>query len=192
MIKKYNFSKGNWCADDFDYVYSARWKTRKEIVQEADCISNDYDDGKMHYISLLSKQKYKTGTRLFAKCNFNSFGAPLIVISNDISRNENGELSYGVHFEVVAWYKGLNIWRVQPYPERVENPIFSTRIASAEFPVVNEEICDIEVLVENNELIVSMNGHKITVFHEDIPENFHAGITACEGVNRFYEFTIED
>lgn len=191
MIKKYDFSKGNWCLGDFNYVYSGRWKTRKEIVQEKDCISNDYNDGKMHYISLLSKQKYKTGTRLFAKCNFNSFGAPLIVISNDCAVNESGELMYGVHFEAVAWYKGLNIWRVEPYPENPLNPMRATRIAYLEFPVENEEICDIEVKVGNKELSAVMNGHSLSVCHDDIPEVFCVGITACEGVNRFYELTIE-
>ena len=192
MIKKYDFSKGNRWMDDFNYVYSARWKTRKEIVQEENCISNDYNDGKMHYISLLSKEKYKTGTVIRTKCNFNSFGAPLIVISNDYSPNESGELMYGVHFEAVAWYKGLNIWRVEPYLENAANPMRATRIAYLEFPVENEEMCDIEVKVGNKELSVVMNGHRLDVCHDDIPEVFSIGITACEGVNRFYELTIRE
>ncbi len=192
MIKKYDFSDGKWNQEDFFYSYSPRWHTRKVFLQEENCISNNYDDGKLHYISILTKKKYKTGVRLRAKCSFQSFGAPLIVISNDVALNDKGEMQYGLHFEAVAWYKGLNVWRVIPWPERVERPIHSTLIGSESFAIENDVIAEIDVTVREKELYVGIDGHYISVPHEEIPENFHVGITACEGFNRFYEFTIEE
>ncbi len=192
MKKHYDFSAGKWSMDDFFFCYSPLWKTRKEFLQEEDCVTNNHDDGKLHYISLLTKKKYKTGVRLRAKCSFQSFGAPLIVISGDVSPNENGEMQYGLHFEAVAWYKGLNVWRVIPWPEREERPIYSTLIGSDCFTIENDAVCEIDMIVREKELYIGIDGHYITISHDEIPENFHVGITACEGFNRFYEFTIEE
>jgi len=192
MIKKYDFADGKWSMDDFFFCYSPRWKSRKEFLQEKDCITNNHDDGKAHYISILTKKKYKTGVRLRAKCSFQAFGAPLIVISDDVNLNENGEMQYGLHFEAVAWFKGLNVWRVISCPERVERPVHSTLIGSDSFTIENDAICEIDVTVCEKELRVGIDGRYITVSHNEIPESFHVGITACEGFNRFYEFIIEE
>ena len=192
MIKKYDFSDGKWSMDDFFYSYSPRWHTRKEFLQEKDCISNNYDDGKLHYISILTKKKYKKGVRLRTKCSFESFGAPLIVFSDDVDLNEKGEMMYGLHFEVVAWFKGLNVWRVIALPERNERPFHSTLIGADSFTIENDAVCEIDVIVREKELYIGIDGHYITVQDEQIPETFHVGITACEGLNKFYEFSIEE
>ena len=192
MVKKYDFSNGKWSMDDFFFCYSPLWKSRKEFLQEENSITNNYDDGKPHYISILTKEKYKTGVHLRAKCSFQSFGAPLIVISGDVSPNEAGEMQYGLHFEAVAWYKGLNVWRVIPWPERVVRPIHSTLIGTDDFTIENDAVVEIDVVVREKELYVGIDGHYITVPHDEIPETFHVGITACEGFNRFYEFSIEE
>lgn len=192
MIKRYDFSDGKWSMDDFFFCYSPLWKSRVEFLQEENSVTNNYGDGKPHYISILTKEKYKTGVHLRAKCSFQAFGAPLIVISDDVSLNENGEMHYGLHFETVAWYKGLNVWRVVPWPEREVRPIHSTLIGSKTFTIENDAIVEIDMIVRKNELYVGIDGHYITIPHEEIPESFHVGVTACEGFNRFYEFTIEE
>jgi len=92
MIKRYDFSDGKWSMDDFFFCYSPLWKSRKEFLQEENFVTNNYGDGKPHYISILTKKKYKTGVHLHAKCSFQAFGAPLIVISDDVNSNENGEM----------------------------------------------------------------------------------------------------
>ena len=103
-----------------------------------------------------------------------------------------GEMQYGLHFEAVAWYKGLNVWRVIPWPEREVRPIHSTLIGTDAFTIENDAITEIDVVVREKELYVDIDGHYITVPHDEIPETFHVGITACEGFNRFYEFSIEE
>lgn len=192
MIKKYDFSEGKWNQDDFFYSYSPRWHTRKTFLQEENCISNIYDDGHLHYISILTKKKYKTGVRLKAKCSFQSFGAPLIVISDDVALNEKGDMMYGLHFEAVAWFKGLNAWRVIALPERVERPFHATLIGADSFTIENDAVCEIDVVVREKELYIGIDGHYITVKEDELPEEFHVGITACEGLNKFYEFSIEE
>lgn len=192
MIKKYDFRSGKWNQEDFFYSYSPRWNTRKVFIQEEDCISNNYDDGHLHYISILTKKKYKTGVRLRTKCSFKSFGAPLIVFSDDVAPNEKGDMMYGLHFEAVAWFKGLNVWRVIALPERVERPFHSTLTGSDSFTIGDDAVCEIDVTVREKEIYVGIDGHYISIKEDALPEEFHVGITACEGINKFYEFSIEE
>ena len=35
-----------------------------------------------------------------------------------------------------------------------------------------------------------MNDQPFVAEHEDIPGQMHVGITACEGINQFYEFEV--
>ena len=40
-------------------------------------------------------------------------------------------------------------------------------------------------------LTVSAGGHSFGIIDGDVPKTYYAGIIASEGVNRFYDFTIE-
>ncbi len=194
MKKTYNFALGKWNIEDFNYAYSPACKAYKEFLQEKDFVTNSFnqDISEYDYISIITKKKYSSGVKLSAKCSFDSFGAPLIVITDDVSHDKNGNLQYGLHFEVVAWENGCNVWHIVPFPARVECPRKSTLINSSKFEIEDGEIVDIEVEVGKKELFIDINGQKLTVSHDELPESFHVGITACEGVNHFYAFSIEN
>ena len=88
------------------------------------------------------------------RCSFDSFGAPLIVLSDDILTNDKGEWQFGIHYEVVLYEQGINVWEINYHPDVME-------------------------------------GHHVLVRAEKLPKEFHVGITMCEGINRFYEISIE-
>ena len=196
--KTYKFNAEERDFSDFDYAYSLLPKEHKKFDLREDCIAN-YKEGKPEefaYVSIITKKKYKAGVTFSTKCSFEKFGAPLIVFTNDVSPDEKGTLIYGLHFEVVAWEKGCNIWHIVPNPG-AERPIKSSRIAFSEFSIAENEISEISVTVRKQNgrpcrLEVSINGHNFGCENADIPEEFHIGITACEGANKFYEFKIEE
>ena len=39
-------------------------------------------------------------------------------------------------------------------------------------------------------LTVSVAGHTFGYFEDALPDSFYVGITGCEGLNRFYDFTV--
>ena len=192
MKKIYNKENLKNIENEFFYTYSPVCKEYKKFTYEESCIKNlrsdEIDD--YEYISILSKEKLSEGDVIHAKCSFEKFGAPLIVISDDV-RDCGKVKKYGLHFEVVAWEKGCNVWHIVPWPERRERPIKSTLIATKEFAVEGGSICDIAVSIKNKQLFIKINGYELEVAHKDLPETFYAGITACEGINRFYEVVIE-
>ena len=189
---KYDFTK-EWIARDFDYVYSPNSKSYPVFKQEKDCIVNRFDTGlnDYEYISILTKQKQKEGVTVSTKCSFDSYGAPLIVFSDDVIDCEDGRKRYRLHFEVVAFEEGCNVWHIVPFPERTERPIKPTLIGKARFPVADGSKIELSTKIEKGKITVTVNGESFTVTHPEIPGECHVGITACEGINRFYSLCIE-
>ncbi len=196
--KTYKFNEAERDLSDFNYAYSFLPKEHKEFDFREDCIAN-YKEGhpeEFDYVSIITKKKYTAGVTFRAKCSFEKFGAPLIVFTDDVSPDEKGTLIYGLHFEAVAWEGGCNVWHVAPTPG-AEHPIKSSLISFAGFPIEPNEVSEISVTVKKQNgrpcrLTVEINGHVFGCENADIPEEFHIGITACEGANKFYEFTIEE
>ena len=139
-MKKYEFGKGKWQVGELRYAYSPACFDRAPFQQEENCVVNQQGNSLFgfQYISLIENVKRKIGVKIRAVCSFENFGAPLIVVSDDIKKNEKGELIYGRHFEVVAHEGGINIWRVDPWPERVERPTKSTLLSEKKFPIAGK------------------------------------------------------
>lgn len=192
-MKKYLFDNNEWKSNELMYSYSPVCKVYKEFSQEDGYVKNNFNEdiNDFDYISLITKEKYAPGTHLHTRCSFDKFGAPLIVITDDVSVNKDGKNQYGLHFEVVAYEDGCNVWHIVPFPERTERPIKPTLIGKANFKIEERSEIDIDVLVGEKKLAININGRRLDVEHPDLPDSFHAGITACEGINNFYEFTVE-
>ena len=198
-MKIYKFTEKERDLEDFFYAYGPAVKEYKEFTQREDCLTNfmpgdatyenifDYD-----YISMVTKEKYKSGDKFSTKCNFVKFGAPLLVFCNDFITNADGTPIYQVHYEVVAYEDGCNIWHIKPWPENTERPVEPTLIGTVKFKIEPEELIDISFEVQGKTIMAEVNGHKISCEHPEVPEEFHVGITACEGHNRFFDFKIED
>ena len=197
MNKQYQFGKNSAWKEDFLYVYSLEAKTHTEFDVEEDCVVNRYNAEQKtnsfpyDYISMVTKKQYESCVRVKTQCSFEKFGAPLIVFSNELVEKD-GVHYYGAHFEVVAYENGLNVWYIIPNNEpNAQRRVKTAKIACLDFPVEANTRLDLEVTVKNKTIYARMAGQELSVSHEQIPENFHVGITACEGVNRFYSFEIE-
>lgn len=198
----YKFNEKDRNLDDFEYIYSLDPKVHKKFDLREDCIANysEDDPNSVSYVSIITKKKYKTGTRVSTKCSFTGSGAPLIVFTNDINRGEDGTLFYGLQFECVAHRGGCNIWRIVPAPGK-RTPIRTVLASFVKFPIEEGSVVDLSATIEEEnvewflhrrKLTISINGVVFGCIHEDLPEEFHVGITGCESKNKFYELMIED
>ena len=195
-MKEYIFKKGMDETRDFMYVSSLTTETHTQFDFEENCIVNRYNpeiigEWKYDYISLVTKDRYGKGVKLSTQCSFEKFGAPLIVLTDDITPKD-GRNYYGLHFEVVAYEEGANVWHIIPSDEDPKLPIKATLIGKARFTIEPNSLIDINVEIKEKALAITVNGHNLSVENKDIPEKMHVGITACEGINRFYSFTIEE
>ncbi len=195
-MKKYSFDNSAWM-EDFVYVYSPIVKSYPTFKQGDDYLVNRFDHGinDYEYISILSKDLY-TKAKITVECDFDKYGAPLVVFSNDIKegvgKDSKKHLFYGSHFEVVAWEEGCNVWYLTPDSENSEHPVKPTLLLGAKFPVGRGEPIKLSVEIVGGKINIDVNGNSYCVKHDMIPNAFYMGYTACEGINKLYSVQIED
>ncbi len=194
---KYVFEENKWNKNDFIYAHSGFVFKEWEFKQSKDCIENMPVDDKADcgwnhaYISMVHKDKRKNGVTVKTKCYFENYGAPLIVIAEDI-KNEDGEMMYQRHYEVVAWEGGCNTWYIIPDKENKEKRTAVTGVHQESFDIGNKAMCDLAVTVKADVLDITLNGYTHSVKLPVVFDNFYVGITACEDYNKFYDFEIID
>ena len=193
-MKTYNFKAIDAIPEDFVYSYAPFAPEHKKFsFKPFGTINYDTENFEnFDYVSIISKKKYASGAKITAKCSFKKFGAPLIVLGNEFSPAEDGELVYGLHFEVVAWKGGCNVWHIIPFPENTERPVKVLKAGSASFEIKDDEEITLSVEVKGKYLHIDVNGNKFVCGDPCIPERFHLGYTACEGANELYSITIEE
>lgn len=191
-MKKYMFNKAE-ALEDFDYAYSPVCSEHVNFEQHGCYIANYKEEtpDEFAYVSVIAKEKCAVGAKVSVKCSFGKFGAPLVVFSNDLTSNDDGSKLYGLHFEVVAYENGCNIWHIVPDPSNTVRPIKTKKIAFEEFAIQENDLIEIGVHFEKGRIVSVVNGHEIVCENEDFPEEFYIGFTGCEGPNRFFEMTIE-
>lgn len=192
MVEKYVFNKEFNIEDKFIYVSSPASKSKKKFIQKEDCVENTYNDviKDFDYISIITKEKYESNVTVKVKCSFDTFGAPLMVFTDDYKKLKDGSYQYGLHFEVVAYENGCNVWHIVPGKDPEKSPIDVTKVNAIEFPIGEKSIIDMEVTIKDKKLYICVNDNSFVAEHEDIPEQMNIGITACEGINQFYEFEV--
>lgn len=190
MLKKIEFRPGKW-ESELAYAYTYRFPETPVYVQESDHVHNrkiseeqfGYDN-----ISVMTRETYGYGTKVSTTCSFDSFGAPLITIAEALHDEKDGSLRYGDYFEIVLYEKGVNVWRMHM---NADHKVTWHKSLGVEFPVAAGEKHLLSVELKENYMVIEACGQKMTHRADDLPERFHVGVDACEGINRFYDFTIE-
>ena len=198
-MKFYDFSKGVNEAELF-YAYSPQSRTSNKFVLENDYIRNgempiadgaercchDYE-----HISLLTKEKYGVGTTVTLECDFKVMGAPLILFTNDLIEIK-GVQSYDRHIEVVVYDEGINVWDIVYAPDKPERRyIMPKKIAFKKFEIPNGSRVTVSAKMLDKALYIVANGEELTVEIPDFYTSCYVGLTACEGINRFYSLKVE-
>lgn len=191
-MKHFDFKDGI-DLEEFFYCYSPQAKCCGIFEREPDCIKNSYNAqvGDYEYTTLMLREKLRVGNKITTECDFEKRGAPLIVISN-VLFEKGGTPYYGEHFEAVAFEGGCNVWynRLPTEPD-YPKPLIVEKIHFEDIPTPNRSRVRLSVEFGDGEMSVEMNGRSFTVKHEKMPKEFFFGITACEGINRFYSLTVE-
>ena len=187
----YNFAEPGW-RKDFLPGHSQRWPGKKELYQLEDSVSNyrPEQDGFEDYISAMTTKKYANGVKLTCRCMFESFGAPIILLTEGYTDDGDGSVTYGPHYEICVYENGCNVWYIVPFDD-VPHRTKPYKTAFAQFPLQGGEEITITAEVKGHFLHIDVNGNSFVAADPYIPENFHVGITACEGRNRIYSLTIE-
>ena len=185
-----SFARNGWNTEALTYAYSWRFEETPEFIQREDCVeSRENPDApqKFDNITLLYKNPCGPGTRICTRCAFDHYGAPLILLAEAPTADEQGRLWMERYIEVVLYENGINVWKM--YPENGE--VRWKKLISVEFPLEAGKVHSLSVTTEADRLHIEAAGRKMSLYMPEMYPQFHAGICACEGVNRFYDLTIE-
>lgn len=193
-----SFARGQWKADDWIFGKIPTWEPGVKWAQEDDCIRNDAPAGVTpeelqgkrvadSRVSMVYRQPVEGDATITATMEFTPHMAPLIVLAPALGEsNEPGVKQYEGAFEIVLWDEGVNVWQ-----HFWENGKARYELAAyARFPLKPNTRYTLAVRKKGKDLRVTVDGHTFGFLCKALPERFYAGITACEGSNRFYDFSI--
>lgn len=192
------FRKGGWEAKQFIMVKSPRWPHRGTWVQEADHIRNAVPKDATPK-QLLSKRAGETYTSMVWRkpvkgaftarvtTSFDHRMAPLIVLAPELGKGADGGAEYRGHVEIVLYDRGVNVWR---HFHKDGRPSWK-KLAWMRLDLKPKVKHVLSVRRRGPYLTVRADEREFGVRVDDLPESLYVGITGCEGVNRFYDFTIK-
>ncbi len=191
------FSPSGWSAADWIEVGSPRWAWRGGWAQEADHIRNQVPAGASAaemlgprapetYASLVWKERVSGPLRVCAELSFDDRMAPLIVLAPELGADCNSRPQYREHYEVVLYHEGINVWY---HTMTLGRPRWQKLVHQA-FAVAPRQRHRLEVEHSAGALVVQVAGQEVRVPCPSQPERCFVGLTGCEGINRFYNFSV--
>ena len=184
-----SFSRDSGWESRIRLAHTYRFAETPDFTREADHIrsaENPLHPEGFDNISLLTAETYSAGVTATLRCGFEGLGCPELLLVFDPETDANGKLRYGACFEIVVYENGINVWRHY----REDGKCFWHQRLGVEYPVAENEIHTLRVVVQEDLLEITLDGQKNLLRTEDIPEKFHLGLTACEGIARLYDFEI--
>ncbi len=172
-------------------AYTFRYTNSPEITKENDYITTrinkEHPEGFDNF-SLLSEKKYKVGVKATINCEFEGLGCPEIILVNEAEKCDDGVMRYGACFEIVLYKDGVNVWRHY----RENGKCSWHKRLGVNFNVTENEKHKLSLEVCENYFNIDVDGQTSSLRVDDIFDDFHIGLTACEGIARIYDFTIND
>ena len=193
------FTQDGWKKEDWILLKSPRWDYIGGWVQKDGYIQNQVSDESLpgeklqrenNFTSMVYKEPVPGNATISATMLFEYKMAPEIVLANSVDKNENGDPQYAEYWEIVLFNEGLNVWHHQI----VDGKPFWRRAAFVNVPFEANTKYTMEAKVQFTSkcpiLTVTCNGVKFGCMLPELKRNFYAGITGCEGINRFYDFKL--
>ena len=84
------------------------------------------------------------------------------------------------------WERGFCVW----YFWNTDEGVKWHRIARTLFPVSENEKHRLKVCIEDKYLKITTGDNYLLVRINELYDEFHVGVNACEGVCKLYDFTI--
>jgi len=186
---KLDFSRGCWSEQEVQTAFTLRYQDTCSFTQGDDYIASvanpNHPEG-FDNISLITREGQSGEVKATIHCSFEGNGCPEIIIVDHDQIIDDGVIRYGACFEVVLYHGGINVWR--HYQENGKR--FWHKRLGLEYPVASGEKHELTVALRENYMDIWLNGQKTSLRVEDLFENYHVGITACEGIARIYDMTI--
>jgi len=197
FCRSWKFTPTGWTPDQWILVRNPGIKQFGKWVQKDDCIENAVPHGispedlqstcaRDAYVSMVYARRFTADLRIAVTMAFAYRMAPLIVVAPEMGADPSGQPEYREHFDIVMYDQGVNLWH---HTYTAEKSLW-VKAAYAKFPLKSNTRYALEVELKGQILNVKIDGHEFGYTASTLPATCYVGITACEGVNRFYDMTV--
>jgi hypothetical protein len=191
------FTPGHWNRADWIRVKFPQGDHFGDWVQQDKCIANQVPkhatpeelQGKLAAetcSSMVYKEKVQGNVTIASTMAFAHRMAPLILLTPALAENAKGQQECSERFEIVIFDEGVNVWR----HFLKEGKLTYRKAASGSFRLEKDTPYRLEVKKTGKTLTVSVAGHTLGYTDDALPDACYVGVTGCEGLNRFYDFSI--
>ena len=190
-MKTVSFGSSDW-KQQLMQAYTFRYKETPDFTQCEDHITTAVNPNhKEGYdnISLLFPETYSAGVKAKLRCSFDGLGCPEIILVEKPEKCEDGAVRYGACFEIVLYKNGVNVWR--HFMDEADHRCYWHKRLGLKMPVAEKEIHELEVEILKDYIVYSVDGVSVNLRTEDLFEKFYIGTTACEGIVRLYDLSVE-
>lgn len=196
-----SFAKSQWKQNEWILVQRPDWDHFGSWVQRDSHIENQTPSdatpeqliskrASETYTSMVLNRKFNVPVTISSTMEFSDRMAPSIVIAAKLGKNKNGSSEYLQHYEVVLFDKGINLWR----HEFKDGKSVWKKLSVLRFSLQPNVPYNLSVKISHTKngkmLSAKVRGETIEYIDNSLPDEFYAGITGCEGINRFYDFSI--
>lgn len=197
-----DFARGKWNPADWVAFKSLRFDYCHGFVQKDDHIENPCPEGvsdealyakhvtEVYASQVFSRRLVGSTIEVASTMRFDHLMAPLIVLTPELDVDDTGRHAFKKHYEVVLYNEGINVWH---YDYDAVRGLSWHLAAFARAPFEAKRPYELKVALAKGKremrMTVSCGGVTFGFEDPELPESFYAGVTGCEGRNRFYDFT---
>ena len=191
-LKYIEFTKGNW-EDKIEYAYTERFDATHKFIQEEDCVRNKENPEFLYghdNVSLMTTEKYGINTQIELTAEIcGGEACAVLVLANELRKNEDGVLKYGNYIEVVMWHTGVTVWF---FKKTKEEGLKWHRRMRVLFPIESNVKQKLTVQFLDKYIRVLIGKQSMLLRIEELPEEVHVGVNVCEGITKLYDLKIKD
>lgn len=180
------FSDHGWNADDWMFVRRGDYATTDKWLQKADHIENT-NAASNSFTSMVLRKKWHGDFHITAGMAFTDRMAPEVMLASNIGTDAQGRPEYERRVEVVLWDQGINVW----FLDKVNGKTTWIKTAYDQFPLQKDTEYQLQVTRKGKELTITVGDHIFGYYEASLPDDLYVGVTACEGINRLYNFAIK-
>lgn len=200
------FARGGWDPAQWLMVKEPRMEKMGEWIQEDDCIRNRVPDGasdkdlwgkraKETFANMVLKDRIFRDAEIRCVMSFDDRMAPTILVRCAVEKNKDGIVENRDMHAVVIYDEGINVWRYRHEDFLAAKPGTNQgwrKAVFSRFTLLPKTRYDVTVTMKQSSVEVKVGDHHIGFVDETMAPEGHIGICGCEGVNRFYEFSVKE
>jgi hypothetical protein len=197
---KTKFVRDQWNPQDWMLVRCPLGHGDGLWVQKKDCIINYTPENALPeelceggkyagdtFASMILKERFNSSVKALSTMSFDHKMAPLVFVANEIDTAIKVPV-LGERYEVVLYYKGINIWEHFQQDGKVA---YNRKLFCGKSLLAKQKYL-LELMINPNEKSITITLGEICfkVHTPLLGDSYYIGIMGCEGVNRFYDFEV--